>query len=664
MAPILVGYSLGIALGFFDPTFLELPWFLKISMGILLLLLLFYSRKERHGFWVFCLLVSIFLGLLRMGLTPEIHKPNLQNSPEKQTLAIQLKNKLKSSETQLKFEALAFPNREGKLLKPEKIILSKAIDSSGSDWQTGQLFWTRGYLNSVGLPRMPGQFNYRDYLETQGIHFQWYVTRAIPIKPRLVKNSSWAEKIRSFRTQLLYKIERSGFNSQALQVYAALVFGDRTNIEKERLTAYQNAGAVHILAISGLHIGIITALLWGLLRPLRLFRGGRVISGLILMGCLWTYAAFSGFSPSVIRAVSMWSFLSLSLLIKRPQYSLHLLGVAYLANLIWDPLALFSLGFSMSYTAVFFILLGMPFFNESWTPKSKIIKIAWQLLGVSVCAQLGVLAWSLYAFNQFPILFLVTNLMVIPFLGFILGSGLGLALWYVVGSPPRIFINAYGWVLESLNSFIDWVGTQEAWVLTDIYFPKIFIGGTLALCLGVLAYSYPYNRSKKTWKYALLGGFIFWSVWLYKFQENRQKQELLIMTDGRQTVLVSLADHRIIYWSKEVLSPLALSNLRRHYPYKKISKSPLTKAFSFKEQQLVWSPQGPNILKNIDYMLIDLETKAYPEDFTATQLAGTQFILSSYAQSKQMYLWEKWLQKNARPAWRLDAQGYYNFNAR
>lgn len=268
------------------------------------------------------------------------------------------------------------------------------------------------------------------------------------------------------------------------------------------------------------------------------------------------------------------------------------------------------------------------------------------------------------AFNQFPILFLVTNLMVIPFLGFILGSGLGLALWYVVGSPPRIFINAYGWVLESLNSFIDWVGTQEAWVLTDIYFPKIFIGGTLALCLGVLAYSYPYNRSKKTWKYALLGGFIFWSVWLYKFQENRQKQELLIMTDGRQTVLVSLADHRIIYWSKEVLSPLALSNLRRHYPYKKISKSPLTKAFSFKEQQLVWSPQGPNILKNIDYMLIDLETKAYPEDFTATQLAGTQFILSSYAQSKQMYLWEKWLQKNARPAWRLDAQGYYNFNAR
>ena len=83
------------------------------------------------------------------------------------------------------------------------------------------------------------------------------------------------------------------------------------------------------------------------------------------MAALWAYAAFSGFSPSVIRAVSMFSFLSLSLMINRPQYSIQLLGVAYLANLLWDPLSLFSLGFAMSYSAVFFILLGMPFLKKS-----------------------------------------------------------------------------------------------------------------------------------------------------------------------------------------------------------------------------------------------------------------------------------------------------------
>jgi len=129
------------------------------------------------------------------------------------------------------------------------------------------------------------------------------------------------------------------------------------------MSDYQNAGAVHILAISGLHIGILIALLYWMLLPLHRLKKGRQLSGVLILICLWSYAAFTGFSHSVVRSISMFSFLSLSLLIKRPQYSLHLLVVAFFTNLIWDPLAIFSLGFAMSYAAVATILLGYAYFK-------------------------------------------------------------------------------------------------------------------------------------------------------------------------------------------------------------------------------------------------------------------------------------------------------------
>ncbi|MEN8666953.1 MAG: ComEC/Rec2 family competence protein [Flavobacteriaceae bacterium] len=659
---VLLGYSLGIAWGFYDTPLLETSWTLKIGLGIGLLLLVFFSRKEAGSFWVFCFLVSGYLGLLRLELLPSLHHPNLQAHAKKQILLLQLQSPLKSSPSQIRFEALAYPVKDNRLLPPERLILTKARDSIAISWEIGNFFWTQGYLSVPGAPRVPGGFNYRSYLKTKGIHFQWYVTASTPLKGKEKTVLSWKKRIQSYREKLLLRIKKSGIDPQAFEVYAALLFGDKKDLDAARLSAYQNAGAAHILAISGLHIGIITAILWGLLWPLRKLKSGRFLSGAILMAALWAYAAFSGFSPSVIRAVSMFSFLSLSLMINRPQYSIQLLGVAYLANLLWDPLSLFSLGFAMSYSAVFFILLGMPFFKEIWTPKNNILQFFWQLLGVSICAQLGVLPWSLYAFNQLPLLFLISNLIILPFLGLILGAGLGLAIWFALANPPRIIIQSYAWILGALNLLVYKLAKQQQWILTDLYFPKRFLWATIVVSLCILAFLYPYKRKKYDGKFLFLGGFILSSVWLAEFHCNKGNQAHYMVSDHGKTALVLLGNNKLFYWSSDPLSNTSLRTLKRNYPYKDVVQDSLSKAFVFKGKYLVWSPQGPNILKSIDYMLIDSQTKAYPEDFATKQLEKTQFILSSYSQSKQMHQWEKWLQKNARPAWRLDAHGYYRFH--
>ena len=668
LALIALGYSLGIGLVFYGNFAAALNGYSVLILLALLLSLLFFTRKEPTAFWVFCFILTVVLGAQRMKMEPSMGKQVLAETTEKQLLLVRLSKKIKSATTQLRYEAKvlgrSFKNDSSNLIvqkiNTEKILLSVRKDSAKSAYEVGNKIWIEGYLSRPSLTAIPGQFNYRDYLKTQGIHFQLYTTKSYKIKAD--ETLSFLESMVRFREILLEKIHKSSLSKSSFQLYSALIFGHKNELDPELLSAFQDAGAVHILAISGLHIGLLAGLLYSIFFPLHFFKMGRPLSGFLLIVCLWAYAAFTGFSPSVLRAVSMFSFLGLSLLLNRPQYGLHLLLVAYIANLIWDPLALLSLGFAMSYLAVFFILLGMPIFKEFWNPKNELVKKIWQLLAVSVCAQIGVLGLSLHAFNQFPLLFLVTNLLIIPFLGLVLSAGILLAFWFVWASPPNILVDSYDSLLQSLNELVNWVGSQEGFVIKEIYFPKLYLLGTIAVAGGLLAWCYPYYKGEKSWKYFMMG-LIFLQICLGVQQVvNNNKNEHYIIKQNGQVALIGVGNNRLDYWSTAPLKPQTLAQMKRVYPFKKTFKNNLEAAFTFNGEILVVSPKGPNKTKSIAWLIIDPNTTAYPNHFKDTQLAQTHFIFSGYSQTKQMHIWEGWVKKNERPAWWLDAQGYYTFN--
>ena len=199
-----------------------------------------------------------------------------------------------------------------------------------------------------------------------------------------------------------------------LAVLRALSIGDKSGLPRDLRAAYRESGALHLLALSGLHVGLIYALLVRLLAPLGGHQAARLLRSGLILAALWAYALVTGLSASISRAVLMISFYEISGLLSGDRNALAaLFGSAFLL-MIFRPEAPRDIGFQLSYTAVLSILLLHPWLQRRLQTRSRLLTRIWELLSVSLCCQAtcGVLAW-LY-FGTFPRYFLLTTLLAIP----------------------------------------------------------------------------------------------------------------------------------------------------------------------------------------------------------------------------------------------------------
>ena len=197
-------------------------------------------------------------------------------------------------------------------------------------------------------------------------------------------------------------------------VFRALAIGDRAALTRDLKAAYRTSGAMHLLALSGLHVGLIYALLTWLLRPLGGHRTARLFRSVAVLAFLWFYALITGLSASISRAVLMITFYELSGLISGDRDGLSALAGSAFFLTLFRPEAPRDIGFQLSYTAVLSILLLHPRLSRLLATRSRLLRKVWELLSVSLCCQAtcGVLAW-LY-FGTFPRYFLLTTLLAIP----------------------------------------------------------------------------------------------------------------------------------------------------------------------------------------------------------------------------------------------------------
>lgn len=199
-----------------------------------------------------------------------------------------------------------------------------------------------------------------------------------------------------------------------LAVLRALAIGDKAGLPRDLRAAYRDSGAMHLLSLSGLHVGLLYALLAQLLRPLGGHPAARRLRSALLLAILWTYAVITGLSASISRAVLMITFYEISGLLSGDRDALSaLFGSAFLLMLL-RPESPRDIGFQLSYTAVLSILLLHPWLKARLQTRSKLLRRVWELLCVSLCCQAtcGVLAW--HYFGTFPRYFLVTTLLAIP----------------------------------------------------------------------------------------------------------------------------------------------------------------------------------------------------------------------------------------------------------
>lgn len=330
-----------------------------------------------------------------------------------------------------------------------------------------------GFRSRIGKPLSDAEltgFDYGRYLERQGISGTCVAFAGNWFRLSSGSKLTWRQKALLFREKIVAKYRSWGLDDEVLAVVSALTVGDKAELTRELKATYSAAGVSHILALSGLHVGIFAMILSWLLRPLRRIRGGRWMIGVCIVSVLWTFAFISGLSPSVVRAVTMFSFYML-ISVTREEYASGwvFLSLTAFLMLLYRPMNLFDISFQLSFVAVASILLFYPMFRKVWKPRNKFLSYVWTTLAVSVSAQLGTLPLILYYFGTFPTYFLVANLVVSPLAVCILAASLAalalspfpfLAMWAVAGLD---------YAVKVLNGTMKLVQQWEGAQLTSVY---------------------------------------------------------------------------------------------------------------------------------------------------------------------------------------------------
>ena len=467
---------LGIIIGYVFNITLTLSLYTSASLLVILFILFLIAKKQFIKTIWFGLLA--FIALISVGiLTVNLH--NQQNLSNHYSNYISIKTDSSKTVTFRVRDVLKHGNYYDKyvidILKIEnKAVTGKSLlniqkDSTQQQLKVDDILISKTEFKDLIPPLNPSQFDYKTYLEKQYIYHQIFTENQSFFKVD-TRNKTLFGIADNIRTFINTKLERYNFKPNELAIINALLLGQKQDISQEVYTSYTNAGAIHILAISGLHIGIILLILSFVFKPIERFKYGKLLKATLLVTILWSFALIAGLSASVTRAVTMFSIVAIAMNLKRPTNVYNTLAISMFIILLFKPLFLFDVGFQLSYLAVFAIVTIDPLLFKLWKPKNKIITFYWHTLTVTVSAQLGIIPVSLFYFHQFPGLFFISNLVIIPFLGVILAFGLLIILLASINLLPLFLAQSYGYIISLMNSFVGWVSKQEIFLFKDISF--------------------------------------------------------------------------------------------------------------------------------------------------------------------------------------------------
>lgn len=470
---ITIGFILGLIAAYYIP--FSLPFslaFVVIAVLNLLTAYWFAVKKNIRGLYfegaTLLLYFAIGIGVL-ITHTESNHKNNYTNHPEvfqkANWIQVTVRERLRSSPQNNRYLALLQSINAKK--SSGKIILTIAKNKNIQAFDVGHQLRFKAQLTPPEKPKNPSQFDYATYLRNKQIYAQVYLDPEAILYHKTLLKDIWYYTSK-LRTIIVTHLEKSGFDKKALPVAMALLVGQQQDIDPNITKEYQYAGAVHILSVSGLHIGFIVLLINFLLRPIPNTSKGRFLKLSLSLVSLALFGILAGLAPSVVRSITMFSFVAIGQYLRRSSNIYHTLVVSIFLILLFQPYFLFDVGFQLSYAALFFIVWLQPLLASYWTPKNKILEFFWDIITVSFAAQLGTLPLSIYYFHQFPGLFFVTNLLVLPLLSIIMLLGVIVMMIATFTAMPIWCIKPLEWGITFMNAIIGWVASFESFIFTNI----------------------------------------------------------------------------------------------------------------------------------------------------------------------------------------------------
>jgi competence protein ComEC len=528
-----------------------------LALVLIFFLIYFYYKSISSFnlpiyFAVFTAVLFVLIGLLDVSMgkpnNQKNHYSNIYTSNDE--ILLQIEQMLKSSTYYYKYRARIF--RVDQKYTLGKVLINLDKVSKEDPLRTDDIIFTKNKIEKVNKALNPNEFDYREYLRKQGIYH--HVRLKSDDFINLGSNQRTLKGITFLiRKKINSKLEKYNFSKDELAIINAILLGQRQDISKETFDNYKNAGAIHILAVSGLHIGIILLFLNFLLKPLENLKNGKKIKLFILVISLWMYAFLAGMSASVVRAVTMFTAIAIGLAINRPSSIQNSLVVSIFFLLLIKPFFLFDVGFQLSYTAVFSIIWIFPLFKKLWNPRVKFTRFFWQLLSVSFAAQFGILPLSLYYFHQFPGLFFISSLFIIPFLGIILGTGILIIILALVNLLPQFIADFYGNVIGFLNNFVAIISHQESFVFQNISFSFLLMISFYILIITTI--NWLYNKKTKTLLLALASIVFVQVTLLFEKTHAQNTKEFIIFHQVKNSIIgCRIGNKMVVYKNKDILS--------------------------------------------------------------------------------------------------------------
>jgi competence protein ComEC len=400
-------------------------------------------------------------------------------------------------------------------------------NDSSLKYTFGKSILINSKLSAVSDPKNPNEFNYNAFLKNKNIFHIIYTenknTHVLTTLPNQNTIKGFATKIKS---HVISTLRNSGLSQPAFSICSALLVGYDDEIDNEVMQSFSHAGALHVLSVSGMHTGILYGALIFLFSLFDKYNNNKKIKFVFIAGVLIVFTFITGLSPSVLRATIMLLLLLLGSTFFKKGNPYNTLFVSFFILLLINPYLLIDVGFLLSYSAVFGIMYLYPILNNLYLFEHKLLNWFWSSVLISISATIFTLPISLYFFHQFPIWFVLSNLIVVPLCIMLMGLSFLLLLFgnlVVINGALAYLINnttaAILWLTNLTNNpkigFIDFIH----FTAIDVF----FLIATITITLLVIVY--------KQYKHVISLGLniIAWiTVSIYTNQNDTNKNELVV----------------------------------------------------------------------------------------------------------------------------------------
>jgi competence protein ComEC len=474
---LLIPYAIGIWFAIQWPAnFNDLLLWVLLGLGLLMMLTARFLIISYRFRWLFGFGLSLFLfvfGLVYTNSRAADSNPRhlLHAGQDYAFYLIRIADPPEARENTIKLIAELQAVGDGvstKAMQAQMMVYVQRNPAS-EQLQYGDLIMFSKPPEVVPAPQNPYQFDYRKHLATKGIYHQVFLRE----KDWKIHGKGYANPVYvlayKLRNYLLMSLHKNGIEGDEYAVASAILLGYDDHLPRHLRKGYAAAGAMHVLCVSGLHVGIIFILLNFLLGFLNKGRKARTIKTLLLLLSIWFYALLTGLSPSVNRASVMISFVLLAQLLNRKGNIINSLSASALMLLVANPYTLLHIGFQLSYTAVLGIVLFQKPIHNTLYIKNKYLDKAWEVTALSFAAQLGTTPLAVYYFNQFPVYFWLSNLFLVPLSFAVIVAGMSLLMISFVPFLSQLLGLATSGLLFVLNAIIHWIESLPLSTLQGLF---------------------------------------------------------------------------------------------------------------------------------------------------------------------------------------------------